>query len=367
MALLFGAMADGGDSLLSAIREKRRAIGLSQVALAARAGVSRQALGAIEAGRQVPSTTLALQLAGALGCRIEDIFRLEPTGAMQASLCVGSGASSRVLLGRVGPRWVAHPIGDNDPRPADGVRHDSRFELLVEKSRLDGQILVAGCAPLLGILAERVTRSHHATAAAWIHANSRRALEMLARGEVHIAGVHLGDSSQPNLHVELARTALEGRSGALIHLTRWNQGIVTARGNPQGITADTCEPGVRWVTREPGSGARELLSHRRGLGQSWSKLETVAIASDHAEVARLVHWGVADAGIAIEAVAVAEALGFVPLVEQRFDLIVAEESLELDAVGELVDLLGRAAFRTEASQFAGYNAECAGDMIRVAS
>ncbi len=63
----------------------------------------------------------------------------------------------------------------------------------------------------------------------------------------------------------------------------------------------------------------------------------------------------------------AEELGFVPLLEQSFDLIVAEESLELDAVAELVDFLGRSAFRTEASQFAGYNAECAGDMIRVTS
>lgn len=360
-------MVDGGGSLLPAIREKRRALGLSQVALAARVGVSRQALGAIESGRQVPSTTLALQLASALHCRIEDIFRLEPLGAVQASLSEGSRPSRRVLLGRVGTRWIAHPIHDTDPRPADGVRSESHFELLAERSELDGQILVAGCAPLLGILAERITRSHHATAAAWIHANSRRALEMLARGEVHIAGVHLGGPSQPDLHLELARAALEGRSGALIHLTRWNQGIVTARGNPQGITADGCEPSVRWVMREPGSGARELLYRQSEIGQSWSKLEAVAMANNHAEVARLVHWGVADAGIAIEAVAVAEELGFVPLLEQSFDLIVAEESLELDAVAELVDFLGRSAFRTEASQFAGYNAECAGDMIRVTS
>ena len=333
-------MVDGGGSLLPAIREKRRALGLSQVALAARVGVSRQALGAIESGRQVPSTTLALQLASALHCRIEDIFRLEPLGAVQASLSEGSRPSRRVLLGRVGTRWIAHPIHDTDPRPADGVRSESHVELLAERSELDGQILVAGCAPLLGILAERITRSHHATAAAWIHANSRRALEMLARGEVHIAGVHLGGPSQPDLHLELARAALEGRSGALIHLTRWNQGIVTARGNPRGITADGCEPSVRWVTREPGSGAREFLYQQGGPGQSWSKLEAVAMA---------------------------EELGFVPLLEHSFDLIVAEESLELDAVAELVDFLGRSAFRTEASQFAGYNAECAGDMIRVTS
>ncbi|MCA9712564.1 MAG: helix-turn-helix domain-containing protein, partial [Myxococcales bacterium] len=49
------------------LRPRRVARGLSQSALADRVGVSRQALVAIEAGRQVPSTALALHLARALG------------------------------------------------------------------------------------------------------------------------------------------------------------------------------------------------------------------------------------------------------------------------------------------------------------
>lgn len=52
--------------------------GLTQAALAERVGVSRKTINTVENGVFVPSTTLALKLARALGCRVEDIFTLEP-------------------------------------------------------------------------------------------------------------------------------------------------------------------------------------------------------------------------------------------------------------------------------------------------
>jgi len=58
------------------LKQQRKTAGLSQNALAAQVGVSRQAILAIEAGRNVPSTSLGLKLAHTLGCTVEDIFRL---------------------------------------------------------------------------------------------------------------------------------------------------------------------------------------------------------------------------------------------------------------------------------------------------
>jgi putative transcriptional regulator len=56
-------------------------MGLSQQALAERVGVSRQAVLSIEAGRQVPSTALALQLAHTVGRSVEDLFACPSCGA----------------------------------------------------------------------------------------------------------------------------------------------------------------------------------------------------------------------------------------------------------------------------------------------
>jgi putative transcriptional regulator len=59
------------------LRDLRAAKGWSQVELGARAGVSRQAIIAIETGRFDPSLPLAFTLARLFGVRIEDIFDAE--------------------------------------------------------------------------------------------------------------------------------------------------------------------------------------------------------------------------------------------------------------------------------------------------
>jgi putative transcriptional regulator len=66
-----------GDPVLN-IRLKlvRTELGLTQAELAARIGVSRKTINTVENGVFVPSTTLALKLAAALGCKVEDLFQL---------------------------------------------------------------------------------------------------------------------------------------------------------------------------------------------------------------------------------------------------------------------------------------------------
>jgi len=59
------------------LRDVRQMVGnLTQKELAARVGVTRQTIIAIESGRFNPSVRLALKLARALLVRVEDIFEL---------------------------------------------------------------------------------------------------------------------------------------------------------------------------------------------------------------------------------------------------------------------------------------------------
>ena len=59
------------------IAASRRARGLTQQQLADAIGVSRQTVNAIEAGRFVPSTVLALKIARIFGKPVEQVFQLE--------------------------------------------------------------------------------------------------------------------------------------------------------------------------------------------------------------------------------------------------------------------------------------------------
>ncbi len=59
------------------IRVARAEVRMTQQQLAEAIGVSRQTINAIESGRFVPSTLLALKMARLFGKPVEELFRLE--------------------------------------------------------------------------------------------------------------------------------------------------------------------------------------------------------------------------------------------------------------------------------------------------
>ena len=359
--------------VLNMLRERRKARGLSQVEVADRVGVSRQAISAIEGGRQVPSTGLSLHLARALGCSVEDLFQLRGGALLEARVVAGSGGP-RVAVGRVDGTWVAHRVAV-DSRAADGIvvgaePRRGAIELFTEPSELESNVLVAGCAPLLGVLTGRLGRRYRGVRGTWIPADSSRSLEHLAHGDVHVAGLHLADASRPDAHIDLIVDRFGDEPTAVVNLTRWRQGLVVASGNPLEIKTghDLLRQDLRCVRREAGSGAQKLLE--RTLAESGDDSSKVVyagpVATGHAEVARLVRWGVADVGVAIEAAAHAEGLGFIPLSEERFDLVVPRARLGDTPVARLLDLIETRAFQAEASRFPGYDLSLSGHLTTVA-
>lgn len=353
------------------LKQQRKAAGLSQNALAARVGVSRQAILAIEAGRNVPSTSLGLKLALTLGCSVEDIFRLTPDPAIRACLApaaVGRESNSRVALGNVGGRWVAHRLPAHGITGADGIVEsagdgEAVVQTLSDATGLAHNVLVAGCAPLLGALASRVNRRFADARVTWLPVGNRSAMRLLAEGLVHVAGLHLADDDGAKSTVAAARRTLPGRRLLLVNLTRWHQGLVVPPGNPLGLAtgADLLRPGLRLVRREEGSGAHELASRLlQGEGSGDGPL-----AAGHREVARLVHWQTADAGIAIESAALAEGLDFIPLVEESFDLVVPADIAAGPPVSRLMETLDDQAFRSEVEHLPGYDSSRSGHVTTV--
>jgi putative transcriptional regulator len=69
------AVAEPG--LGSTLKDARTAAGLTQAELAERVGVSRKTINTVENGVFIPSTLLALKLAKALKCKVEDLFYLD--------------------------------------------------------------------------------------------------------------------------------------------------------------------------------------------------------------------------------------------------------------------------------------------------
>ena len=59
------------------IRVERARHNITQAELAEKVKVARQTIIAIEAGKFVPSTTLAFKIAEVLSCKTDEIFKLE--------------------------------------------------------------------------------------------------------------------------------------------------------------------------------------------------------------------------------------------------------------------------------------------------
>ncbi len=59
------------------IRVERAILNITQEELANRVAVSRQSINAIEAGKYVPSTVLALKIASVFNKPVDEIFQLE--------------------------------------------------------------------------------------------------------------------------------------------------------------------------------------------------------------------------------------------------------------------------------------------------
>jgi molybdate-binding protein/DNA-binding XRE family transcriptional regulator len=354
----------------NSVRTLREARALSQVALAAAAGLSRQSLGAIEAGRAVPSVDVALRLARALDARVEELFSAPDAEALVAQS--PEPLAGRVALAHVAGRWVAHALtGDAMRVAADGVATPSRrgevsVELLRPEAEARENVVLMGCAPVLGALADRLNARAGPGRFLWFSRSSAASLEALGRRSVHLAGVHLVDPRTGEANVADVRRAVAGQPLALVTLARWQAGLLVRPGDAKRIrgVGDLARRGVRLVAREAGAGAQRLLEAKlreAGLGVELGRHATL-VASGHLEVARAIAMGAADVGLATQDVALAFGLTFLPLAEERYDLVVPAGQLSDPRLARLFDVVASAPFRRELAEL-GYDTRASGERV----
>lgn len=363
------------------LRAIRTRLGLSQQELAQAAGVTRQTIGGIEAGLYAPTAGVALRLARALGCRMEDLFWLEdeiPPLPAHPARGLPAGEPLRLALASVRGRWVAHPLrGEHAFRTEmvpcdgfgtwDGEGKALSVQLLDHPESLARTVALAGCTPVLSLWARAAERWHPGLRVHWAFANSTAALTSLAAGEVHAAGLHLRDPESGEYNAPAVRATRLSQAVVLINLGVWEEGLVVAPGNPKRLRrgADLAQSGVRLVNREEGSGSRLLLD-------STLRDEAVPpaavpgfdqIAHSHTEVAEAVLTGRADAGVTSACVAAAYGLGFVPLRETQYDLALLKEYLEHEPVRQLLGTLDHRWVRSQLAVLGGYRTARTGEVI----
>jgi molybdopterin molybdotransferase/putative molybdopterin biosynthesis protein len=369
------------------IRSRRQAAGLSQQELARRCGLTRQAINAVEAGHYIPSTLVALRLSLTLGCRVEELFRLTEDRIRVEAEWLGEAPAkdidrTRVQLARVGDRLLARPLAgaaafaaadgltmpvERTSRPRKGAKPRVTIDLWVDAELPERTVVVLGCDPALALLGAHLSRRYTGFRLIWVHSSSLRALRLLGRGEAHAAGTHLWDQEAGEYNVPFVRRELSGRRLVIVTLSEWQEGLIVARGNPKGISgaADLARADITIVNREAGAGSRTLLDlWLQGAGVSTPQVNGYNHeVPSHLEVAEAVVHGLADTGPGIMAVAQALGLDFLPIQEERYDLVIPLEFLNASAVQAVLDIAVSRPFQEELETLGGYNSSRAGTVV----
>ena len=165
------------------------------------------------------------------------------------------------------------------------------------------------------------------------------------------------DSDSGTFNVPAVRAALAGR-GVVGVVWAWReQGLIVPPGNPLGLAAVAIAHGLRIIGRQRRAGSHALLLHL--LAEAELRLEQLsflpypAMAED--EVAAAVAEGRAEAGFGIRAAAAARGLGFVPLVRERFDLVMDRRTYFESPVQALLGFARSPGFAARAGRMGGYD------------
>ncbi|MDF5737690.1 MULTISPECIES: substrate-binding domain-containing protein [unclassified Nostoc] len=239
--------------------------------------------------------------------------------------------------------------------------------LLDNMDKLHNTVVIAGCTPVLSLLARATQRWYPQLRVHYRLTHSKPALRSLCRGEVHIAGMHLYDPETEEHNIPFVREALAGRSAVLITLGVWQEGLLVPPGNPMGVktVSDLVEFGATVVTHEVGSGNRMLLE--RKLQEEGVPLEAMKrfdqIAHNHQDVALSVASGIADAGISTASIAATFGLGFIPLHSARYDLVIFKEYLQESPVQQFLNILGNRLVRSQLQILGGYDISKTGEVV----
>lgn len=291
----------------------------------------------------------------------------------------------RVKLGRVGGRMIATPISRGagvltSLIRADGILMVPRFmegfeagaeaevELLRGQAEIDNTTVIIGSHDVsIDILGNCLRKFHSDRSLSSAHVGSMGGLLALRRGEAHLAGTHLLDEETGEYNIPYIERLLPGVSVVVVNLMYRQQGFIVPKGNPRCVRTfiDLARPNMRYVNRQKGAGTRLLLDyHLKREGVDPEDVEGYEREEyTHMSVAAAVAGAGADVGLGIMAAANALDLGFVPITEERFDLVIPEVYWETPYIMSLMEVLADPGFRSQVEALGGYSTRDTGKIV----
>ncbi len=289
----------------------------------------------------------------------------------------------RVAVGKVGDKLLAAPLSRGAgvitslvqadglaliPSGVQGMEAGEQVKVHLYRSRaeIERTIFCIGSHDLtLDLMAQFL--AEHGRRLASANVGSQGGLVALRRGEAHMAGSHLLDPQDGSYNISYIRQYMPNIPVKVVALVGRDQGLMVKKGNPKGVKSleDLRRPEVQFMNRQRGAGTRVLLDYHLNLMTLLQ--ESIAGYSQeeytHLGVATAIASGRADCGLGIAAAAQALDLDFIPLFQERYDLVISKQHADDNLLAPLFALLVNSRFREAVSQLKGYDVSVMGTVI----
>lgn len=274
--------------------------------------------------------------------------------------------SKRIPATRVTGKWVFPKklidewIESNAKTGLEQARQKSR--------RIEGALLASGSNdPILDMLQTYMKKSYPEFYIFSSNTGSTDGLKALNMGYTDIAWSHLLDPKSGEYNIPFLSTYLPNVKPVVVNLFLRDLGFVVAPKNPLGIRGfeDLPRKEIRFINRQRGSGTRVLLDHHlKRLWISPSKIHGYEKeAYTHFEVGLSILSKEADVGIATVAVSKLLGLPFIPITQERFDMLLDQSTFFEKGVQAFIEIFNSKEFRERVGRLGSYDFKNSGKIL----
>lgn len=224
----------------------------------------------------------------------------------------------------------------------------------------DEQLHLAGSHDfLIEQLIKYITSQSSALTIQPTYIGSLEGLMTLYRGGCDIAAIHLLDPTTKEYNLPFVKQLFVHERITVMRLAEREQGLIIAKGNPKNITSfqDLTRKDVKFVNRQKGAGTRFLFD-------SLLADENIAPTSikgyeieewNHLATASYISGGVADVTFGIRPAASKLDLDFIPITNEKFDLVFKWNAQNEKVLQHLIDIIQLTAFKETLTKLEGYD------------
>jgi putative molybdopterin biosynthesis protein len=323
------------------------------------------------------------------GLKAPDLAQIEAEVRRKLPSEIGLEEFVRVNLTEIDNNLVAVPRGKGSasmesiiraqgvmriPENKEGLSPGDKSLVILtkEKSEIFNNLLLIGSHDLsLDLITNELKKRGANFSLSLQSVGSMAGLMALKRCECQLAGAHLLNPKDGEYNIDHIKRIFKEKDMALINLVYREQGFYVKKSNPKNIKSisDLIDNNISFINRQRGAGTRVLFDYL---------LDEKNISPDeingynqeeytHIAAAVAVGQGSADVALGIESAANVVGVDFIPITEERYDLILAEKLLEDDRIKYLIETLRDSELQEKIRELGGYRTDDTGLITRLNS